>query len=122
MIAASGNVAVAQDNNQETIVKFHLDSKQQHRTSSCSMPLRYGFNTDCRKYILDNGCIVLRELDDANGPTYVYSSTIQPLETYTGDYGEIIGAFSHDRLAYSMQSVKAMKSTSTALIMTTNLS
>ena len=100
----AGNSAVVGHMNYKSIHVYDLLSQQQQLTHTYSMRLPQGLDADCRKYILDDGRIVLRDLQGTQGPTHVYTSTLQPLKTYTGNYGILIGTMSPDLLAYSNKS------------------
>ena len=105
LAAIAGNVAIVEIwQKNKVVVKYHLVSQQQPPTSDCTVALPRGLSSHCRKYILDNGYIMLRDRMDTIGSTHVFSSALQPLKTYTGNYGELIGTLSPNLLAYNQQS------------------
>ena len=62
------------------------------------MPIPYNMKY-CSKAFLDNGHIALRP-SNASNPTTLYNSQFEPLKTYSGYYGHLIGALGTDQLVY----------------------
>ena len=72
----------------KNIMKYSFDGVNLKKTFQKALP--EGMASYCRKYLLSNGHIVLRDYDDKD-PTHIYDEDLKLLRSHNGDYGCLIG-------------------------------
>ena len=97
VVGIGHNAAILGHYNNKTICKYTIDSH--HIEEIYAKPLPDGFQQHCRKYLLPDGCIVLRDIN-GNDPTKIYTANLVHMKTYSGEYGWLIGTLGSDMIAY----------------------
>ena len=98
MVEISHNAAILAHRQSNTILKYTMDSHDIKKVYLKLLP--DGFQKDCRKYLIGDDRIVLRE-NNGSDPTRIYTSNLELMKTYVGDYGQMIGTVGNDMIVYT---------------------
>ena len=98
------NTAILCEENGENLVKYNLDNGLR---IECEKPLPKNLKSNCMKYLLHDGRIVIR--DGNNDPTYILSDSMNKLHTHHVGNFPLIGVLRPDLLAYTKETNQSHK-------------
>lgn len=95
-----GNGAALLVDGNKTLVKYTVTEGKFRMMFNKELPSDMADN--CRKYLLANGRILLRNVN--KDPTVIYTDELEKIYSYSGGYGNLIGTLSPDHIVYAKKS------------------